>query len=89
MPEAVWIVLHKPEQADDGSYYRQRYWFTPDERALLKVANEARCLWTIVDGDDGLQVAQGFHLVNRLYHIICTVPYAEGATIEVLPDTDW
>ena len=42
---------------------------------------DARTVWTLVDGDDGDQyVLSGFHIVNRVGYLISTVP--------VTPDTD-
>jgi hypothetical protein len=48
-------------------------------------------IWTVVDSDDGNQyVLSGYHLVNRIGYLISTVPFSEGADIEVpiLLDSD-
>lgn len=40
-------------------------------------------VWTLVDGDDGTYIIDGYHLVNRLGYFISEVPYT-GDGIEVL-----
>jgi hypothetical protein len=45
---------------------------------------EPRTVWTLVDGDDGDQcLLSGFHVVNRIGYLVSTVPFPEGADIEV------
>jgi hypothetical protein len=45
---------------------------------------DARTVWTFVDGDDGDQyLLSGFHFVNRIGYLISTMPVPEGADIQV------
>ena len=44
-------------------------------------------VWTYVDGDRGTYLINGYHLVNRIYYMICEVPY-EGKDIEVCVSSD-
>lgn len=39
-------------------------------------------VWTLVDGDDGTYIINGYHLVNRIAYFITEVPHT-GADIEV------
>ena len=53
---------------------------------------DPRTIWTLVDGDNGNQyVLSGYHFVNRIGHLISTIPFPEDAdivvTIEDLSDT--
>jgi hypothetical protein len=46
-------------------------------------AQDPRCIWTLVDGDDGnLYIVDGYHLVNRINYFITEVPF-EGNFLEV------
>lgn len=35
-------------------------------------------VWTLIDGDEGMWVTNGYHLVNRVGYFITEIPY-EGA----------
>jgi hypothetical protein len=74
--ENEWIDRFKPETLPDGSYYRQRDPYDPEDKAAIDVAARENRLWTAVDGDDGQWcLISGYHYVNRLYYVICEVPY--------------
>jgi hypothetical protein len=46
-------------------------------------AQDPRCIWTLVDGDDGnLYIVDGYHLVNRINYFVTEVPF-EGEFLEV------
>ena len=46
-------------------------------------AQDPRCIWTLVDGDDGnLYIVNGYHLVNRINYFVTEVPF-EGEFLEV------
>jgi len=46
-------------------------------------AQDPRCIWTLVEGDDGnLYITNGYHFVNRLNYIVTDVPF-EGEFLEV------
>ncbi len=45
---------------------------------------DPRCVWTIVEGDEGnTHVYSGFRVVNRMGYLISTVPIPEGFDIHV------
>lgn len=43
-------------------------------------------VWTVIDGENGLVIASGFHLVNRLGYILTESPVNADACIEVALD---
>jgi hypothetical protein len=46
-------------------------------------AQDPRCIWTLVDGDDGnLYIVDGYHFVNRINYFVTEVPY-EGNGMDV------
>ena len=49
-------------------------------RSIL--ATEPNRVWTLIEGDIGLWITNGYHFVNRLNYFITEVPH-EGADVEV------
>ena len=43
-------------------------------------------LWTMIDGDDGMYLVQGYHIVNRIYYVV-TKEQAESEFEEYLIDS--
>lgn len=41
-------------------------------------------VWTLVDGDEGTYIIDGYHLVNRIGYFITEVPYTGHTPLEVL-----
>ena len=44
---------------------------------------DSRRVWTVVEGESGLWITNGYHLVNRVHYFITQEPY-EGDDIEIL-----
>lgn len=44
---------------------------------------DSRRVWTVVEGERGLWITNGYHLVNRVHYFITQEPY-EGDDIEIL-----
>lgn len=62
-----------------------------EEYEMVKRAAEyaPNTVWTLVDDeDDGLRIAQGFHLVNRVGYFITQNPAPEDKLIEDIPVDD-
>jgi hypothetical protein len=54
-----------------------------EELAFVR-QQDPRCVWTLVDCDDGsMAVASGMHFVNRVGYLVSTIPSPEGALAEV------
>jgi hypothetical protein len=84
--EDEFIEQFKPEQCEDGSYYRQRDWTDPDDLIVIEqAAKEGRC-WTALNTDGGWGLSSGMHWVNRVFYIICAMPVPAGEQIDVLDD---
>jgi len=46
-------------------------------------SQDPRCIWTLVDGDDGnLYITSGYHLVNRINYFVTETPF-EGEFMDV------
>lgn len=47
--------------------------YGPDIDHVLSLANDpnnAKRVWTMIDGNDGMYLFAGYHLVNRIYYVI-------------------
>ena len=46
--------------------------FSPHIEKVLELANgdQTKRVWTMIDGDEGMYLIAGYHLVNRIYYII-------------------
>ena len=51
-------------------------------------AQDPRCIWTVIDGDDGTAIVSGYHLVNRIGYLISTEPAPEGVDIDITIDEE-
>jgi hypothetical protein len=76
----AWEAKYKPVTNQfDGTDKFETY----GEELDFVRAQDPRCIWTLVDGDDGnLYIVDGYHLVNRLNYFITEVPF-EGNFLEV------
>lgn len=83
LDEDAFISRFKPEQAADGSYYRQRQ--GPADLTAIKKARDENRIWTAVDTNGGLYLLSGYHTVNREYYVITQVPWEEDIEV-VLAD---
>jgi hypothetical protein len=84
LTEDEWDEKFQPETDEEGCLYVQRDWTNAADLPLIDQALAERRLWTMVEDDDGnMCIAQGYRRVNRLYYIICTVPYGEDEWVFV------
>ena len=76
-----WMAKYKPIKnhitgEDDDKFE------TYGEELEFVIAQDPKCIWTLVDGDDGnLYIVDGYHLVNRINYFVTTQPY-EGNGME-------
>lgn len=40
-------------------------------------------IWTEMDGDEGVSIVEGYHLVNRIQYYITQVPHEAGKSYEI------
>ena len=58
-----------------------------DLKLVLKINKKTTLrVWTMVDGDDGMYLIAGYHLVNRIYYVI-TNEEAQSEDEEYLIDS--
>ena len=76
----TWEAKYKPiKNHFDGSDKFETY----GEELAFVLGADPKCIWTLVDGDDGnLYIVDGYHLVNRVNYFITEVPY-EGNGMDV------
>lgn len=77
-----WERKYKPIKnhiADNGDDKFETYGAELD----FVLAQDPKCIWTLVDGDDGnLYIVDGYHLVNRINYFVTAVPF-DGKFLEV------
>ena len=67
---------------DDGFWENDKFETYGAELEFVR-AQDPRCIWTLVEGDDGnLYIVDGYHLVNRLNYFVTEVPF-EGEFLTV------
>jgi hypothetical protein len=45
--------------------------FGSDYNQVLEInEKDPMRLWTMIDGDDGMYLVQGYHIVNRIYYVV-------------------
>lgn len=74
----------KSTEFDNESQAGMLETYGDDVKQVMRIANtDPLRVWTMVDGDDGMYLVQGFHLVNRIYYVI-TQERAENENEEYL-----
>lgn len=55
------------------------------------LSHDSKYIWTQVDGDDGVYIVNGYHLVNRIGYYITRRPHPENKHLElcVMRDEDF
>jgi hypothetical protein len=73
-----WTQKYRPYTNGDNDKFE-----TYGEDLEYVKKQDPRCVWTLVDGDDGnLYIVDGFHYVNRINYLVTSVPF-EGSSLEV------
>ena len=80
----AWDAKYQPIQNHIDPHAGDKFETYGDELDyVLSIANaEPDRVWTLVDGDDGLYITNGYHLVNRLNYFITKHPF-EGQFLDV------
>lgn len=72
---------------DETGGYRQLHPVIESERLELVAAQAEHRVWTIVDADGFVMISAGWHIVNRLAHIITARPFDPRQAVDVVdPD---
>lgn len=58
---------------------------TGPEFAFVRAQRPSR-VWTVVEGDDGLEITAGMHIVNRLGYLVTVRCCPSNTTVSVLLD---
>jgi hypothetical protein len=82
----MWEEIYKPKDNhlvdNEGQKHFETYGI--ELGYVLATADiEPDRVWTLVDGDEGTWIVNGYHLVNRISYFITEVPYL-GDGIEIL-----
>jgi hypothetical protein len=83
----AWEAKYKPiknqfTQKQEGEFVEDKFETYGEELEFVR-AQDPRCVWTLVDGDDGnLYIVDGYHLVNRVNYFVTEVPF-KGKFLEV------
>lgn len=68
----------KSEAFDDESQIGMLETYSPDIDTVLMIDKlTPKRVWTMVDGDDGMYLIAGYHLVNRIYYVITNEEWAD------------
>lgn len=78
-----WVEEFKPQNSKEESGMFET--FGEDLEFVLHIANnkDNRRVWTLMDGDNGMSLVEGYHLVNRVGYYITEKPAPEGYTFEI------
>jgi hypothetical protein len=83
----AWDEKYKPiknpfAQKQQGEFVEDKFETYGEELDFVR-AQDPKCIWTLVDGDDGnLYIVDGYHLVNRVNYFVTEKPF-EGEFMEV------
>jgi hypothetical protein len=79
-----WEDTYKPIKNptnDWGGNYSAFETFTPDVTFVSEQPDNT--IWTELDGDNGVYIVSGYHLVNRIQYYVTEVPWTEDVEIVV------
>ena len=87
LPYDEWFDEYQPilnEITGDEQYQFETY---GDELAFV-LAQPDNTIWTEMDGDQGVSIVSGYHLVNRIQYYITKKPWTEDTEIPVSIDKE-
>lgn len=82
LDDEEFLAEFRPEFDAHGGY-RQLHPAVPHERETLLFAHAERRVWTLLDVDGFVMLSSGWHVVNRLAHVVTQLPYEPDQVIEV------
>jgi hypothetical protein len=87
LPYDEWFDKYQPilnEIAGDEQYQFETY---GDELQYV-LQQDDKHIWTEMDGDQGISIVSGYHLVNRIQYYITVKPWTEDTEIPVSIDKE-
>lgn len=87
LPYDEWFDKYQPiinEIAGDEQYQFETY---GDELQYV-LQQDDKHIWTEMDGDQGVSIVSGYHLVNRIQYYITVKPWTEDTEIPVSIDKE-
>lgn len=81
-----WYNFYKPIKNEITKYQSDLLtaFETYGEELEFVRSQPAENIWTEVDGDEGVYIINGYHLVNRIQYYVCEVPLSSEAYAEVI-----
>jgi hypothetical protein len=79
MTETQWANKYKPKPncfTNDGNSYE-----TYGQELEYVCLQPHSTIWTEMDGDEGVYIVQGYHLVNRIQYYITEIPWTDDDDI--------
>ena len=80
IPYFVWQAHYKPIQDGQGDKMFETY---GNDLLAVKEADPDK-VWTLMDGDEGTFIGNGYHHVNRLGYYITEVPCGSTEDIQII-----
>lgn len=79
-----WEEKYKPikNHIDNDGFWENDKFETYGEELDFVRSQDPKCIWTLVDGEGGLYITNGYHLVNRINYFVTELPF-EGEFLEV------
>ena len=81
-----WWETYKPiknEHSIDSDYSGITAFETYGEELEFVRSQPENTIWTEMDGDEGVSIVSGYHLVNRIQYYITEVPYDPEHSYEI------
>lgn len=75
---------YKEGQTEGNEIGSPMYFETYGEDLEYVKRQKPNFIWTMIEGDEGMYITQGFHWVNRFVYLIASVPFKDGDKDEYL-----
>jgi len=73
---------------DDASFTGTMFETYGAEHEVVMVVRNTNKVWTLIGGDGGTYIINGYHWINRLGYFITAVPYKDDTDYTVTVETD-
>jgi len=91
IPYDEWWETYKPiknEHSIDSDYSGITAFETYGDELQYVLQQDDKHIWTEMDGDQGVSIVNGYHLVNRIQYYITVKPWTEDIEIPVSIDKE-